>query len=223
MKLIIKKLLKEALINISENDVDWDLYEIMDDCKSEAFQQLAEAIEREKPNPEEGIYIKARQPWKVIPFSQLEILWEAFIKTGQVPEKLIRSLEQIEELITKNICKVTINTEMCGHTPSDPKYDIKDYFKSHIPEDELDAYIKLFEECYWDWCDDPQGQGRISDYGLKPLHKYLAELRKLGKPEQRLAKVDQILSVIHMRSDIAGWFVEGGSQALSQLSGQERN
>lgn len=114
---------------------------------------------------------------------------------------------------------------MCGHTQMNPIHDIKAYFEGGlIPDDQLDAYCELFEKCYWDWCEDPSnGHCRISDYGLEPLHKYLAELRKLGKPEQRLAKVDQILSVIHMRSDIAAWFVEGGSKALSQLSGQERD
>ena len=30
---------------------------------------------------------------------------------------------------------------------------------------------------------------------------------------------DRMLNVVHQRSDIAEWFVEGGSRALAQLSG----
>jgi hypothetical protein len=31
-----------------------------------------------------------------------------------------------------------------------------------------------------------------------------------------------MLNVLHQRSDIANWFVEGGSHALAQLSGYDR-
>ena len=63
----------------------------------------------------------------------------------------------------------------------------------------------------------------MSDYGLEPLNKKLSELRKIGIPEKKLKKIDEILNVVHQRSDIAGWFVEGGSAALSKLSGMEED
>ena len=67
------------------------------------------------------------------------------------------------------------------------------------------------------------GQWRLSDYGLKPLHKLLAQLRKEFNPSKKLPILDKILNVVHQRSDIASWFVEGGSAALSQLSGMEQD
>ena len=54
---------------------------------------------------------------------------------------------------------------------------------------------------------------------MEPLVTKLHELRRLETPELRLAKIDEMLNIVHTRSDIAGWFVEGGSGSLSQLSG----
>jgi len=59
----------------------------------------------------------------------------------------------------------------------------------------------------------------ISDYGLEPLMKLLAELLRATTPEEKLLIIDRMLNVVHQRSDIAEWFVEGGSSSLSQLSG----
>ncbi len=61
--------------------------------------------------------------------------------------------------------------------------------------------------------------GFISDFGLDPLMSYVGELRRETKPEDKLVTIDKMLNVVHFRSDIAKWFVEGGSHALSQLSG----
>ena len=71
-----------------------------------------------------------------------------------------------------------------------------------------------------DWI-EADGQWRLSDYGLKPLHKLLVQLRKEFDPSKKLPILDKMLNVVHQRSDIASWFVEGGSSALSQLSGME--
>jgi len=45
------------------------------------------------------------------------------------------------------------------------------------------------------------------------------QVHKAKSPEEKLVLLDQMLNVVHRRSDIANWFVEGGSHALSQLSG----
>jgi hypothetical protein len=58
----------------------------------------------------------------------------------------------------------------------------------------------------------------MSDYGLEPLLKLLYDLMRTDVPEQELVLIDRMLNVVHMRSDIASWFVEGGSRSLSQLS-----
>lgn len=66
---------------------------------------------------------------------------------------------------------------------------------------------------------DKEGQAIISDFGLKPLLELLIELKKEKTPEKRLVTIDKILNVVHQRSDIAAWFIQGGSESLSNLSG----
>lgn len=77
---------------------------------------------------------------------------------------------------------------------------------------------------FGDYSTDPKsGHLYISDYGLEPLKKLIIKLRNEPKPEQRLVIVDKMLNVVHMRSDLASWFVQGGSSALSSLSGYEHD
>ncbi len=82
----------------------------------------------------------------------------------------------------------------------------------------------LFEEMKGKFMDyymeDPKiGQAYISDYGLKPLVTLAYELSRTTEPEKKVPVIDKMLNVVHQRSDMAGWFVQGGSRALSQLSG----
>ena len=71
----------------------------------------------------------------------------------------------------------------------------------------------------WDYIEDPEiGQARISDYGLEPLQKLLIQLRNTHTSEQKIPIIDQMLNIVHQRSDMASWFVKGGSNALSDLS-----
>lgn len=202
-----------------EDNIDWDLYELMDEVKYKMFGEFVSAVEKEKPNYEEKKYLKARQPWTVVPFVQLKTVWEAFIDQGKVPDRMMVMLDKIEEVITENICKININTEMAGHSPHSPKNEWREY----LGEDASEEYIDYLDSWFGDWIEEPSGQIRISDYGLEPLNKKLSELRQIGIPEKKLKKIDEILNVVHQRSDIAGWFVEGGSRALSQLSGMEED
>ena len=72
------------------------------------------------------------------------------------------------------------------------------------------------------YMEDPKtGHAYMSDYGLKPLVSLSYELSRTQQPEQKITVIDKMLNVVHQRSDIAAWFVQGGSQALSQLSGYE--
>jgi hypothetical protein len=72
---------------------------------------------------------------------------------------------------------------------------------------------------YYMWDSEGIKGGFISDYGLEPLIKLVRQLHATTSPEEKLVLIDQMLNVVHQRSDIANWFVEGGSRALAQLSG----
>ena len=77
----------------------------------------------------------------------------------------------------------------------------------------------LKDKFFWYYIEDPEiGQMRISDYGLSPLIKLVGELRSTNNDSTKVVIIDKMLNVIHQRSDMASWFVRGGSKALSDLS-----
>ena len=217
-----KKNINENLLKENEN-IDWNLYDLLDDVKRDVMSEYISAVEKEKPNAEKGKYLKARQEWEVIPLSTLKRQWEEFIKWGFVKPGYIVTIEKIENLITKNICKINVNTLLAGHTPDDPKYEWKEFLEgSNILDNKLEEYIKYLDDNFGDFILDEKNMFRISDFALEKLNKAMIELRKAPTPERKLAKIDHILSIIHMRSDIASWFVEGGSSGLASLSGIDR-
>jgi hypothetical protein len=192
-----------------------------------------------------------------------------------------RGLEMIEDIVKNNTMKVSIFTNLAGHTQwgdqeafdenigywvdeqlncvynkpfdknqleipfSNPKKGYQEpednspcnttvhpFAKNFIEDkygDELPSRDQLRETLYetmtgqfFDYyMNDPEGKmgGFISDYGLKPLEDLLSTLLRASSPEEKLLVIDQMLNVVHQRSDIADWFVEGGKQSLAQLSG----
>lgn len=120
--------------------------------------------------------------------------------------------------------------------PSLPKINVNKvenkYFDNYIEDNGLEKETpdelkdKLIEAlmgrfAYYYTVDPKSGADYLSDYGLEPLLKGLSQLRDADTPEEKLPIIDQMLNVVHQRSDMAAWFVEGGSRALSKLSGME--
>jgi len=197
---LINKIIKEEVLRFlkeSDEDIDWDLYEKLDDVKRETLDGFLSDRKR-------GI---KQQPWQLVPFARLKKIWEDFMTYGVVRDT--RGLEMIEDIIQTNILKLYVNTELSGHSEVDPKYDFEEY-----------GYTEQDMEDFWSYID------KISDYAFNDfggrrlgLTTLLGQVRKARTPEEKLPILDQILNVVHQTSDLASYFVEGGSSALSQLSG----
>ncbi|MFW5847676.1 MAG: hypothetical protein ACOCVF_02040 [bacterium] len=239
----LKGLILEEVKSFLNEDVDWDLYEKEDELKANIFNDF---LYNNNPN------LTKRTPWRLIPFHRLKKIWEDYIKYGFVRDE--KGIDMIEGIVTANIIKIHIFTELSGHTMVNPDDDFEDYFgevinsflngeTQHLP-DYLVNYLKqkveeltdedasfetkketlmenLQEKFYWYYTTDKTGADMISDYGLTPLLKLLDQLRKTNNVEEKLVTIDKILNVVHQRSDIAAWFIEGGSNALSQISGYD--
>jgi hypothetical protein len=267
----IKTIIKEEfskLIFEYDDDVDWDLYEKSDEIKMRIFFDFL------YNNNED--YTK-RIPWTVIPFYLIKRTWEDFIKFGEVKNQ--KALDKIEGIVSRNIMKVNILTELSGHSTYSPDEDFEENFSGYIDNylecrhkepvdpnqleinfdnpkqghkkkeiehdpcprfqnnffdnlieengwDELGQnevrgllFEKLREQFDWYYTVDSKGRDILSDYGLQPLLKLLIELRRERLPEKKLVTIDKILNVVHQRSDIAAWFIEGGTSSLGKLSG----
>lgn len=103
----------------------------------------------------------------------------------------------------------TIYTELSGHTEVNPDDDFEEY-----------GYTEQDKEDFWNYVHEISDYA-FSDFGGRRLGltTLLGHLRKARTPEEKVPIIDQILNVVHQRSDLAALFVEGGSSALSQLSG----
>jgi len=113
-----------------------------------------------------------------------------------------------------------------GTKPCDVHPFIREFIEENITENmnvediKNKVYDEITNRFTWDYTEDPKsGQAYISDFGLTPLLTLVSQLRNERKPENILVIIDRMLNVAHQRSDLANWFVEGGSHALSQLSG----
>ena len=150
-----------------------------------------------------------RQPWRLIPAARLKKIWMDTAQMGFVRD--VKGLQMIENIIIENVKKIQANTLLMGHT----SHSVDD-----ILEEEETTLNETDEHDYGDWATDDKGAWRISDYALSNLVNGTLELMHVKTPEEKLTKIDFILNVVHMRSDIASWFVEGGSQTLDELSTQ---
>ena len=117
----------------------------------------------------------------------------------------------MEDIIVENVRKAHANTILMGRTPQSPT-DL-------LEENEM-TMNETDEHSYGNWAVDDRGVWRISDYALSNLVNGALELIHAKTPEEKLQKIDWILNVVHQRSDIANWFVEGGTDTLDELSNQ---
>lgn len=202
-----------------EQDSLMELYELLGETKQNIMSEFWLALTQEKP---QTCDMKSRQKWEVIPFSTIERQWNEFMRYGSVKPNYIKTIESIEKLIISNILKVETNTLLGGHTSTNPKEEWEEFFGDNgVPKNMENYYKKLINDyCYFgDFIEEPSGQMRISDYAMDKLLKSAIELKNATTPESKLAKIDRIFNIVHQRSDIAAWFVEGGSKSLSKLSG----
>ena len=192
----------EKINHVSLNENEDYIYE---------FHEKRDYIMRETIRDYMESKLGDRQPWTLIPFGRLKKIWEDTHRMGFVRDE--SGFNMIENILEENTMKLDCNTELLGHAQYLPKDDLEDmgYSEEMLREkwnEDGDVYFEA-----------PNGQLRISDYGLKPLFKNLDMLKKQTDPIKKMMYMDMMLNVVHQRSDLASWFVEGGSGALSQLSG----
>jgi len=172
----------------------------------ELFERQGEMLDRMVHDYRSGQHQSL--PWKLVPASNLARIWKAAAAEGFVRDA--KGLERIEALMIENVLKLSVNNDISGHSHVEPTDVLSDHFR----EDEIEAFVEWAIECPGGW--------RISDYGIEDLFKLAALATETRDPLEKLAVLDRMLNVCHQRSDLAGWFVEGGSRMLSELSAGER-
>ena len=148
------------------------------------------------------------QGWEVIPAPRLIKIWKDYARWGVVHD--VRGIEDIVEMILHNIHKIETNSILMGHTEQSPHEYANDLKNEEFAPEYFDTDTRFF--------DDGKGQWRLSDSMIEKLGTYGMQLHRAKSPEEKLIIIDMVLNVVHPRSDIAAWFVEGGSETLSHLA-----
>lgn len=218
---------------IVNEETDWDLFEMRDDIKNKLFYEFLY---------ENNTDYTKRCKWYLIPENLIKTIWEYYIRFKEV--KNTKGLDLIERVMTINILKISLFSELGGRTPANPDEDfddafdqvILDYleegksydnnfsnFMSGLVDEDNDTQQNLIlikeelKEKFWYYFED----GHSSDYGTRPLEILLTQLRTANSDEQKLIVVDKMLNVIHQTSDLAANFIRDGAAALSRISGYE--
>ncbi len=172
------------------NSLEWEIFIDEWDCAMKA---------------KEGEY----QYFSIIKAHTIKKVWKEFAESGQVYNT--KAIDKMEELLMRNIMKLRINTILSGHTPENGERWASEHLDREVTEAETDKY--------YDYCFNPtQGQYNISDYGLDKLEALLLELMVTTSYEKKLVTIDRMINVMHMRSDLASYFIEGGRRTLNELS-----
>jgi hypothetical protein len=151
---------------------------------------------------------KYRQRWSTAPASRLTKIWKDFSKTGLVTDE--KGMEAITKTVLDNIHKLAVNTILAGHESIAPSA----YAESVTGESHSEDHFEKLDHFF----DDDKGNWRISDYAMKPLSDLAIKLENTFDPKEQLQLVDRVLNIVHQRSDLSSWFVEGGRKTLNHLS-----
>lgn len=198
----VLQIIREEIQRLYEEDVDWDLYELKNEIFHETVRGFLKARERGS----------GKQPWSFLPFPRLKKIWEDYMKNGFVRDE--QGLEIIAGIMTRNILKLNVNTELSGRVNYSVDDDLEEY-------DITSENLWEGDFTFGDYMRDEITN--ISDFGLDPLLKLLKQLRQQTKPEEKLVTIDRMLNVIHQTSDLANIFLQGGVNDLNNLSGYYKN
>jgi hypothetical protein len=151
-----------------------------------------------------------KQPWRVIGKARFKKVWQDYGRKGIVRDE--KGLAAIADCVIDNFAKLSANTVLAGHDQLDPEALIEDIDGERIDpalmDDPLTEYLT----------DDSIGQWRISDYAISRMYPWAVKALLAETDEAKLFAIDRMLNIAHQRSDLAAWFVEGGSMTLSEVS-----
>lgn len=157
-----------------------------------------------------------------------------FTKFGQLLHFPTKYIYQWFSIIMKNTAILRVCTSLAGHDSyfpfddlidiffydEDGSYDKWNEYKESIGEDDdYYAFSQFLESIgFYDWSQLPDGSDAISDFGIEPIEKLIAQYNKSMTPEELLILINKILDIYHQRGDLSSMFIEGGRQSLNHIS-----
>ena len=182
----------------------YNIYDVYEAVNEQIYNIVSFFLSR-KPRPK-------LIPWNVFSLSRFKKIYRDSVQYGVVHD--IRGLNDIIDLVLTNLAKMEACTMLSGHSQS----SLKDIFESvGLDESIAEQISHNAMHPFWDYLNTKYG-APYSDFALNPLWNFAHEIFNAENDEYKLIILDKMLNVIHMRGDIASLFIEGGSDALSEIS-----
>ena len=172
-----------------------DLFQIVWRVERDAVQDVEDGVEK--------------QPWYYLDFNRVKILWADYARQGVVRDE--KGMQKICDQTVETICKIHANTTLCGHH----SYMNEEVFIGTRFEDSTGWFEPSGALNYFL---DDNGAYRLSDYALDDLMDKAVEIREAETAEKKLYLVDCVFNIVHQRSDIASWFLKGGTNDFLELA-----
>lgn len=193
-----------------------ELREIINECVQEVLRENEDGVTDFLERRDNILYEVVRDflagrkhiYWPVIKAEKLAKVWLLYGKYGRIDEK---DIDDIADKMIDLVARLTVSTELSGHTP----YDVREELEDNGYEFTEEEWGRLL-----DTLEDKDGRWYLSDYGLKPLQNLALRLYNANNAEQKLFTVDRMLNVVHQRSDLAAMFVQGGTRTLNKIASQ---
>ena len=147
--------------------------------------------------------------WPKVKAERLARTWLIYGKRGTVDEEAV---EKIADQMIDLVARLTVSTELSGHTPNDVRQELQDNYEMEFSDEDWGKLLDTLE--------DEKGHWYVSDYGLKPLQALALRLYAASTGEDKIHVIDRMLNVVHQRSDLADMFVEGGTATLNKIASQ---
>lgn len=151
-----------------------------------------------------------KQAWSVIKTHRLAKILKDYAKTGIIRDE--EGVIEVAEEIIQKTAALYVNTILCGHTSIDPVPYLEEELDEKIDTEKFEAFTDEY------LFDDEVGQYRISDYGLGKLMDICYEMEECKTAIELLSCISMALNVMHQRSNLSAWLIEGGIQRLKELS-----
>jgi hypothetical protein len=157
-----------------------------------------------------GRRTKTGQSWNLIPSGPfIKLVRKAFLGTLNDEDKKL--IDEYQEILWYNWCKLDFNTKMVGHSPYDPIDLMEEY--NLIPSFWSSRKKKAAERAYSDWV----AWDAFSDFGLQPIGELLIPLTLQQNYSIKMQIMAEIIGITHMRGDLSAFFIEGGRYTEQQI------
>ncbi|MCA3264623.1 MAG: hypothetical protein ING19_01030 [Azospirillum sp.] len=153
------------------------------------------------------------QPWRLVKPADLAKVWREYATLGTVLS--VKQMSKIADRLVENVIRLQTNTILAEHATTEPMEVAEE---CGVSASELEAFT--------DWAIHTTAEERRAEsmrWRISDTVHFVVEramlLANAKSPEDQAVYANMLLDVVHQRSDLASWFVEGGSAALSAISG----